>query len=110
MTNHTLSDSSYNHIIDLPIERIDIADWAFNLPNNEYKRCCPPDHIAVGTTTTDDGRRMSINVEMIGDDSAVCWRGHGKAPVAHGVGVRRLLTERTNEGADHMGAQREAYR
>jgi hypothetical protein len=36
------------------------------LPEAEYLRCCPPDHIAAGTTTTDDGRRMSINVEMIG--------------------------------------------
>jgi hypothetical protein len=25
-----------------------------------------PDHISAGTTTTEDGRRMSINVEMIG--------------------------------------------
>jgi hypothetical protein len=26
----------------------------------------PPDHKAAGYTTTDDGRPMSINVEMIG--------------------------------------------
>jgi hypothetical protein len=67
MTDLTLSDSRYSHIIDLPIERIDVAHWQFTLPNNEYKRCCPPDHIAVGTTSTDDGRRMSINVAMIGE-------------------------------------------
>ncbi len=67
MTDLKLSDSSFSHIIDLPIERIDIADWLFNLPNDEYKRCCPPDHVAVGTTSTDDGRRMSINVERIGE-------------------------------------------
>ncbi len=67
MTDLKLSDSSFSHIIDLPVERIDIADWLFNLPNDEYKRCCPPDHIAVGTTSTDDGRKMSINVERIGE-------------------------------------------
>lgn len=61
-----LSQSAYSHEIDVPIDEIDIADWLFNLPEAEYQRCCVPDHIAAGITTTDDGRRMSINVEMIG--------------------------------------------
>ncbi len=61
-----LSQSAYSAEIDVPLEKIDIADWLFNLPEAEYQRCCPPDHIAAGTTATDDGRRMSINVEMIG--------------------------------------------
>jgi hypothetical protein len=52
--------------IDAPIERVDISAWLFNLPEAEYQRCCPPDHISCGTTSTDDGKRMSINVEMIG--------------------------------------------
>ena len=29
------------------------------------QRCCPPDHISCGSTFTDDGTQMSINVEMI---------------------------------------------
>ncbi|QFY59932.1 hypothetical protein FZ934_05485 [Rhizobium grahamii] len=61
-----LSQSAYTADIDIPFEKVDIADWLFNLPEAEYLRCCPPDHIAAGNTTTDDGRRMSINVEMIG--------------------------------------------
>lgn len=61
-----LSLSAYSAEMDVPLEKVDIADWLFNLPEAEYKRCCIPDHIAAGTTTTDDGRRMSINVEMIG--------------------------------------------
>ncbi|MDG3442284.1 hypothetical protein [Nitrospirillum amazonense] len=61
-----LSQSAYSHEVDVPIEKIDIADWLFTLPEAEYLRCCAPDHIAAGVTTTDDGRRMSINVEMIG--------------------------------------------
>jgi hypothetical protein len=61
-----LSQSAYSADIDVPIDQIDIADWLFNLPEAEYQRCCAPDHIAAGTTVTDDGRRMSINVEMIG--------------------------------------------
>jgi len=67
MTDRILSHSSFSQIVDVPIERVDIADWLFNLPEAEYQRCCPPDHIAAGATSTDDGRRMSINVEMIGE-------------------------------------------
>ncbi len=36
------------------------------MPEAEYCRCCPPDHISCGFTKTDDGIPMSINVEMIG--------------------------------------------
>ena len=45
---------------------VDIADWLLHLPDAEYQRCALPDHIAAGTTTTDDGQPMSINVEVIG--------------------------------------------
>ncbi|MBO1358628.1 hypothetical protein J2D73_02290 [Acetobacter sacchari] len=61
-----LSQSAYSHEIDVPFAEVDIAEWLFTLPEAEYLRCCAPDHIAAGITTTDDGRRMSINVEMIG--------------------------------------------
>jgi hypothetical protein len=67
MTDRVLSHSSFSHIVDVSIERIDIADWLFNLPEAEYQRCCPPDHIGAGATSTDNDRRMSINVEMIGE-------------------------------------------
>jgi hypothetical protein len=65
-TDLILSQSSFSHIIDVPFEQVDIAQWLFTLPDAEYQRCAPPDHIAAGATFTDDGRRMSINVEMIG--------------------------------------------
>ena len=61
-----LSNSAYSHVIKAPNANIDIAEWLFNLPEAEYQRCCRPDHISCGTTSTDDGKRMSINVEMIG--------------------------------------------
>ncbi|MEH0194500.1 hypothetical protein V7S57_02075 [Caulobacter sp. CCNWLY153] len=66
ITDKQLSASAYTATINAPIEAIDIADWLFNLPEAEYQRCCAPDHISAGATFTDDGRRMSINVEMIG--------------------------------------------
>ena len=59
MTDRIFSHSSFSHIVDVPIERVDISDWLFNLPEAEYQRCCPPDHIAAGATSTDNGRRMS---------------------------------------------------
>jgi hypothetical protein len=61
-----LTQSAYSAVIHAPIYQVDIADWLLNLPDAEYQRCAPPDHIAVGSTTTDEGRPMSINVEQIG--------------------------------------------
>jgi len=66
LVDRILSHSAYSAEIDVPLAAIDIADWLFTLPEAEYLRCCAPDHIAAGVTTTEDGRRMSINVEMIG--------------------------------------------
>jgi hypothetical protein len=71
MPDRTLAESCFSHIVNAPIERVDIADWLFHLSSAEYQRCCPPAHIAAGATTTDDGQRMSINVEMIGDSLIV---------------------------------------
>ena len=65
MSDRQMSDSSYSHVIDIDAGKVDIADWLFNLPDAEYQRCSP-DHIAAGASWTDDGRRMSINVETIG--------------------------------------------
>jgi hypothetical protein len=64
--DRTLSLSTVTATIHAPIEKINIADWLFHLPDAEYQRCSHA-HIAAGTTTTDDGRGMSINVETIGD-------------------------------------------
>jgi len=62
----TLSLSTVTAVIHAPIEKVDIADWLFNLHEAEYQRCSDA-HIAAGITSTDDGRPMSINVETIGD-------------------------------------------
>lgn len=66
INNKILSKSAFSVEIDVPIDKIDIADWLFTLPEAEYQRCCPPDHIACGNTLSDAGQRMMINVEMIG--------------------------------------------
>ena len=111
MTDRILSHSSFSHIVDVPIERIDIADWLFNLPEAEYQRCCPPDHIAAGATSTDNGRRMSINVEMIGE-TLMIEHYIGEITEPHlcrmVFALGRLQPERTHEGARAVGTQRQA--
>jgi hypothetical protein len=82
MTNdRTLSLSTVTHSINAPIEKVDLADWLFDLPDAEYQRCSPA-HIAAGHTTSDDGHPMSINVESIGEALMVqhfvaeVWKPH----------------------------------
>jgi hypothetical protein len=33
MPNPTIAESSFSHIINAPIERVDIADWLLHLPS-----------------------------------------------------------------------------
>jgi hypothetical protein len=61
----TLVRSSFSATVHAPIEKVDIPAWCFTLPDSEYQACSPA-HFAVGATTTPEGRRMSINVEVIG--------------------------------------------
>ena len=70
MTDHQIVDSSFTAIINAPIEKVDIPEWCFGLSEQEYQGCSPA-HIAAGFTTTPDGKRMSINVEIIGGSMIV---------------------------------------
>ncbi len=65
MKNDTLVESSFSAIINVPIETVDIPAWCFTLPESEYQACSPA-HCSAGATVAPDGRRMSINVEVIG--------------------------------------------
>jgi hypothetical protein len=58
-------ESSATAIINAPIERVDIPSWCFSLRDDEYQSCSPA-HYAAAATTAPDGRRMSINVEVVG--------------------------------------------
>src|ERR1700728_3992318 len=64
--DRTLSQSTVTATIQAPIEKVDIADWLRHLPDAEYQRCSTA-HIAGGSSTSENGRPMSINVETIGD-------------------------------------------
>jgi hypothetical protein len=64
MSENQIVDSSFTAIINAPIDQVDIPAWCFSLPEREYQGCSPA-HIAAGFTTAPDGKRMSINVEII---------------------------------------------
>jgi len=94
LTDKILSQAAFMATIDAPIGKIDIADWLRTLPDREYQRCAPPDHKAAGYTTTDDGRPMSINVEMIGTGLVVqhyAYETAGKEH-CHMVSISDVLT------------------
>lgn len=63
---NALSHSVVKAVINAPIEKVNIADWLFNLPDAEYQKCSV-NHIAAGVSSTYDGQPVSINVETIGD-------------------------------------------
>ena len=65
MEEPVIVETSVSAVINAPIENIDIPSWCFSLPDHEYQGCSPA-HFAAGATTSPDGRRMSINVEVLG--------------------------------------------
>lgn len=65
MSDNQIVDSSFTAIVNAPLDKVDIPAWCFGLAEREYQGCSPA-HIAAGFTTAPDGRRMSINVEVIG--------------------------------------------
>ena len=88
MSDTIITESTSTAVIQAPIEFVDIADWVFTLPDAEYQRCSPA-HIAAGFTTSDDGRRMSLNVETIGGNLMV---QHYVEDIAERHHVRLLST------------------
>ncbi len=65
MDDNTLVESSFSATINAPIEKVDIPSWCFNLPESEYQACSPA-HRSADATTSPDGRRVSVNVEILG--------------------------------------------
>lgn len=70
MDDYEIVDSSFSAIIDAPLEKIDLPKWAFSLAEHEYQGASPA-HVAAGFTTSPNGKRMSINVEVIGGSPMV---------------------------------------
>ena len=70
MDDNTLVYSSFSVIVNVPIEKIDIPTWCFGLPEAEYQACSPA-HCSAGVTTGPDGRRIQIDVEVLGGSPMV---------------------------------------
>src|SRR3984893_10463843 len=68
MEEHVIVDSSFSAVINAPLDRIDIPEWCFSLPDEEYQGCSPA-HFAAGATMARDGWRMAINVQVIGGNA-----------------------------------------
>ena len=52
--------------IHAPAAAINLTDWVFTLTDTEYQ-ACSKNHIAAATSKTAEGKRMSLNVEQVGN-------------------------------------------
>ncbi|MFD8812148.1 hypothetical protein ACFV23_11835 [Streptomyces sp. NPDC059627] len=66
MTDRVIAESVSEATIQAPLTAIDLAEWVFTLTDSEYQ-ACSKNHIAGATTVTPEGRRMSVNVEHVGN-------------------------------------------
>jgi hypothetical protein len=63
--DNTIVESVATAVINAPFERVDLPAWCYTLSDAEYQACSPA-HYGAGASTAADGRRMSLNVEIIG--------------------------------------------
>jgi hypothetical protein len=66
MTGQVLAHSAANATIHAPVSASDLTQWVFTLTDSEYQ-ACSRDHVAAAATVTPEGKRMSINVEHVGN-------------------------------------------
>jgi hypothetical protein len=61
-----IAKSTAEATINAALRAIDLTDWVFTLTDAQYQ-ACSINHIACATTMAPDGKRMSINVERVGN-------------------------------------------
>lgn len=61
-----LAESQCKATINAPIETLNLTDWVFTLADAEYQQCSKA-HIAAGASKDPAGKRVSINVEKVGN-------------------------------------------
>lgn len=66
MTDEVIAKSVAEATIHAPLASIDLSEWVFTLTDSEYQ-ACSKNHIAAAVTRTPEGKRMSINVERVGN-------------------------------------------
>jgi hypothetical protein len=66
MTDDVIARAVADATIDAPVAAIDLTEWVFTLKDVEYQ-ACSQNHIAAAATLTPEGKRMSVNVERVGN-------------------------------------------
>ena len=66
MDEDLIAKSTFESLIRAPLSSISLPEWVFTLTSSEYQ-ACSKNHIAAAATFAPDGRRMSINVERVGN-------------------------------------------
>ena len=66
MTDDIIAHSVAQATIGAPFAAIDLTEWVFTLTDSEYQ-ACSTNHFAAAASVTADGKRMSINVENVGN-------------------------------------------
>jgi len=65
-----LAETTATAVINSAIQTINLTEWLFNLSDADYQ-ACSTQHIAAGANVSPEGKRMSINVELIGENLLV---------------------------------------
>jgi hypothetical protein len=66
LTDDVIAKSVAEATIHAPLGAIDLTEWVFTLTDSEYQ-ACSKNHIAAAVTLAPEGKRMSINVEHVGN-------------------------------------------
>lgn len=66
MNQQVIAQSRAEAVIEADWKSIDLTEWVFTLTDSEYQ-ACSKNHIAAGSSRTPDGKRMSVNVEHVGN-------------------------------------------
>jgi hypothetical protein len=66
MTDDVIAKSVAEATIHAPLAAIDLTEWVFTLTDSEYQ-ACSKNHIAAAVTLAPEGKRMSVNVEQVGN-------------------------------------------
>ena len=66
MADDLIARSVAEATIHAPLAAIDLTEWVFTLTDSDYQ-ACSKNHIAAATSVTSEGKRMSINVERVGN-------------------------------------------
>jgi len=67
MSDQLIAESAAEVIIRALLASIDLTEWVSTLTDNSQYQACSKDHYAGATTLTPVGKRMSLNVERVGN-------------------------------------------